>query len=97
MDLKSAALQPWHVPTTHPKKLNPVPARVLFGQALRRARMEQSLSQEEVAHRAGLDRSYIGQVERAVKNVSVDNMEHLAHAVGLPLWQMIKPTEQDGS
>lgn len=83
------------MPTTYPKTLSETPARVLFGQALRRARKEQQLSQEELAHRAGLDRTYIGQVERGERNVSVDNLEHLAHAVGLQLWEMLRPLPEE--
>ena len=79
------------MPTTHPKQLDHTPARVLFGQALRKAREEQKLSQEELANRAGLHRTYIGQVERGERNISIDNLEHLAHAVGLAAWEMIRP------
>jgi transcriptional regulator with XRE-family HTH domain len=82
------------VPTTYPKNLNQTPARILFGQALRRARQDQNLSQEELAHRAGLNRTYIGQVERGEKNISIGNMEHLANAVGLQVWLMIKPLDE---
>jgi transcriptional regulator with XRE-family HTH domain len=84
------------VPTTYPKNLDETPARILFGAALRRARLELKMSQEELAFRAGLNRTYIGHVERGEKNVSVDNLEHLARAVGLPLWKMVKPPEQEG-
>lgn len=82
------------MPTTHPKQSGPIPARVLFGLALRQARENEGMSQEELAERAGLHRTYIGQVERGEKNISIGNMEHLAHAVGLQVWEMIRP---DGS
>jgi transcriptional regulator with XRE-family HTH domain len=49
------------------------------------------LSQELLAEKAGLHRTYIGQVERGERNISVDNMEKLAAAVGQPLWEMIRP------
>lgn len=81
------------MPTTYQKKLPDTPARVLFGLALRKAREEQELSQEQLAERAGLHRTYIGQVERGERNVSIDNLEHLAGAVGLYVWEMIKPLE----
>jgi transcriptional regulator with XRE-family HTH domain len=79
------------VPTTYSKTLSQTPARILFGLALRKAREEQKLSQEELAERAGLHRTYIGQVERGERNISIDNLEHLAHAVGMQLWEMLRP------
>lgn len=67
------------------------PAKVLFGVRLRLAREDFRLSQELLADMAGMHRTYIGQVERGERNISVDNMEKLAGAVNLPLWEMIKP------
>jgi transcriptional regulator with XRE-family HTH domain len=49
------------------------------------------LSQEVLAEKAGLHRTYIGQVERGERNISVDSMERLADAVGLQLWDMLRP------
>lgn len=72
-------------PTEHP------PARVRFGLALRRARENLKLSQEVLAEKAGLHRTYIGQVERGERNISVDSMERLAEAVGMELWEMLRP------
>jgi len=58
---------------------------------LRHAREELRLSQELLAEMAGLHRTYIGQVERGERNISIDNMERLADAVNLPLWEMLRP------
>lgn len=66
----------------------------LFGQRLRAARVEMALSQEELADQADLHRTYIGQVERGERNISVDNMEKLAEAVGQDLWRMLQPEER---
>jgi len=49
------------------------------------------MSQEELGEKAELHRTYIGQVERGERNISIDNMEKLADAVGLPLWEMLRP------
>lgn len=51
------------------------------------------MSQEALAEKAGLHRTYIGQVERGERNISVDSMERLAEAVGMNLWEMLRPPE----
>jgi len=70
---------------------SPQLAKVRFGLVLRHAREELKLSQETLAEKAGLHRTYIGQVERGERNISIDNMEHLAEAVGMELWEMLRP------
>jgi transcriptional regulator with XRE-family HTH domain len=55
-----------------------------FGQALRRERGKAGLSQEKLAARAGLDRSYVGSVERGERNVSLVNIVKLAYALDIP-------------
>lgn len=73
------------------KPIQPQPAKVRFGLRLRLARENLQLSQELLADMAGMHRTYIGQVERGERNISVGNMEKLAEAVDLPLWEMLKP------
>ena len=51
---------------------------VRFGDIVRRARAEAGLSQEELADRAGLDRSYVGGVERGERNPTLVVMTCLA-------------------
>ncbi len=50
---------------------------------LRRLRAERGLSQEELAHRAGLNRNYVGMIEREENAATVDTMEQLAAALGV--------------
>jgi len=48
---------------------------------MRIARLQLGISQEELADRCGLHRTYIGSVERGERNISVDNMETIAIAL----------------
>ncbi|GAA3817025.1 hypothetical protein CSO01_36660 [Cellulomonas soli] len=64
----------------------PVPARELaqrlaFGASLRLIRANAGLTQEELAHAAGLDRTYIGSVENGRRNLSLKAMWQLADAL----------------
>jgi transcriptional regulator with XRE-family HTH domain len=52
-----------------------------FGAAVRRRRIELNLSQEELADRAALHRTYIADIERGARNVSLQNIEKLAQAL----------------
>ena len=56
-----------------------------FGNRLREIRQEQCLTQEELAHRAGLNRTYIGDIERGEKNLTLVSMEKLTKALGVKL------------
>jgi transcriptional regulator with XRE-family HTH domain len=49
-----------------------------FGKALRSCREKIKISQEELAHRAGLHRTYVGSVERGERNISLKNIYALA-------------------
>jgi transcriptional regulator with XRE-family HTH domain len=55
--------------------------RKAFGENLRKRRLALGLSQEDLAERAGVHRTYVGSVERGERNVSLDNIVRLAGAV----------------
>jgi len=66
---------------------------VRFGQIVRTAREARGLSQERLAARAELNRSYIGEVERADAMPSLATADKLARGLGLPLWRLLQRCE----
>jgi len=69
-------------------------ARLSFAQNLRKARGMQGFSQEDLAEASGLHRTYIGSVERGERNISIDNMERLADALGFSVIDLLKEVEK---
>ncbi|MCD0164787.1 MULTISPECIES: helix-turn-helix domain-containing protein [unclassified Deinococcus] len=59
------------------------PARLRLAANVRRQRKLLHLSQEELGDRAGIHRTYIGEIEREGANVTVDHMQKLADALGI--------------
>ena len=56
-----------------------------FGEKVREIRKVKGISQEELADRAGLHRTYIGMIERAEKNITLINIEKLAIALEIQI------------
>nr|WP_283777845.1 helix-turn-helix transcriptional regulator [Sansalvadorimonas sp. 2012CJ34-2] len=52
---------------------------------MREVREQQTLTQEELAHRAKLNRTYIGDIERGEKNLTLESMARLASALGIKI------------
>lgn len=68
------------MPSAGPRELA---RRAAFGRQVRALRVQHGLSQEELAHLAELDRSYVGGIERGERNVGLDNIHRLADALGV--------------
>ena len=64
-------------------------ARQRFGANVRTLRQAKGLSQEGLGQMAGIHRTYIGAVERGERNVSIDNMERIAAAVGVSIADLL--------
>jgi transcriptional regulator with XRE-family HTH domain len=66
----------------------------MLGEELRRAREKAGLSQEEVAHRAGIDRSYLSQLENDRKSPTVDLLLRVCGALGTKMSTLIGRVER---
>jgi transcriptional regulator with XRE-family HTH domain len=60
-----------------------------FGGEVRRRRLDRGLSQEALADRAGLHRTYIGSVERGERNVSLGNAYALADVLAVNVSELL--------
>ncbi len=63
---------------------------VKFGNKVREERLSLGLSQEELAARAGVHRTYVGMIERAEKNITLTNIEKIAKALELSIDEITK-------
>jgi transcriptional regulator with XRE-family HTH domain len=62
--------------------------RALVAWNLRRVRVAQGLSQERLAADAGVDRAYLGGLERQAENPTVDLLDKVAEALAVPLGEL---------
>lgn len=70
----------------------------VFGQRIKRLRIQRSWSQDELGQRAGLHRTYIGSIERSERNISLLNIERIARALNVPVQLLVvreNPREMD--
>lgn len=66
----------------------------VFADNVRRLRLELGLSQEELAERAGVHRTYVGMLERREKNVTIYNIERIALALDVEPASLLSSPER---
>jgi transcriptional regulator with XRE-family HTH domain len=68
-------------------------SRKVFAANMRAIRLDKNLSQEELAEASGLHRTYIGSVERGERNISLDNIEKIAKALGVDVSELFRKVQ----
>ncbi|TJW00704.1 MAG: helix-turn-helix transcriptional regulator [Mesorhizobium sp.] len=61
---------------------------------LRRLRVERGISQDDLALSAGVERAYVGYLERAARNPTIITLEKLADALGVEMAQLFREPEE---
>jgi transcriptional regulator with XRE-family HTH domain len=61
-----------------------------FGNSVRAERLKRSYSQEQLADLAGLHRTYIGMIERAEKNITLENIGKIAKALNMKIADLLQ-------
>lgn len=66
----------------------------VFATNIRRIRTEQGISQEALAAKAGLHRTFISAVERECRNLSIENIEKIALALNRDAYELLLPIDK---
>jgi len=66
-------------------------SRAIFAKHLRLLRHQRGLSQEELSAQCGLDKNYIGKLEREENSPTLDTLDIIAEKLSTTAWGMIKP------
>jgi transcriptional regulator with XRE-family HTH domain len=77
------------VPKTPPPEYAFDETLAALGHAIRLARKERGLSQEDLAHESGIDRSYCGAIERGERSIGVQLLARLAAALGMSIAELM--------
>lgn len=68
--------------------------RVAYGKAIRAIRQDKKISQEELGDLCGLHRTYISDIELGKRNVSLENIDKIAHALQVKKSELFVEVEQ---
>ena len=74
-----------------PSNASKLSLRLVFARNIRLVRIQGGMSQERMAMEAGLDRAFVGTLERGQRNISIDNVELLAKAIGVAAHELMDP------
>ncbi|MBI3408177.1 MAG: helix-turn-helix transcriptional regulator [Planctomycetes bacterium] len=76
------------------KKRNPPDIRERFGYAVKSRREELGLTQEDLAELAKIHRTYLSDIERGSRNLSLINIERIAHSLRQSISELFKAVER---
>lgn len=85
---------PNNMPARGPR-LKKTATALAVGRAIRNQRVAAEISQEELAHRAGLHRTYIGAVERGERNITVRNLVRIASSLSVKASGLLEEAERE--
>ena len=71
--------------------------QIAFGDAVRDARVNHGYSQEELADLCGMHRTYISDIERGLRNVSLENIEKMSAALDTHLTVLFEQIETENA
>jgi DNA-binding XRE family transcriptional regulator len=89
VELYPSSVQYWDMAKPSPTHAGS-PVLIALGQRIRAIRESKGVSQESVALASGIDRSYLGGIERGEHNVAVVNLERIAIALDICLKDLFK-------
>jgi transcriptional regulator with XRE-family HTH domain len=72
-------------------------AHAAFGAQVRAVRLRHGLSQDDLAARSGLHRTYVGGIERGERNPSLTNITRLADALGVSVAELVRRLDERSS
>ncbi|MEJ1961793.1 MAG: helix-turn-helix transcriptional regulator [Gammaproteobacteria bacterium] len=69
------------------------PITAIFGRELRRIRTEAGVSQERLAHQASMDRTFVSQIERGIRQPTITKLWRLSRALGVEITTLVECLE----
>ena len=69
----------------------------MLGQAIRKHREQLDLTQEELAEKAEVHRTYLADIERGTRNPSIESIRRVAYALRIPISELFKTAETNSS